>query len=56
MSKLHVKTLVVLERSERDRRRVYLGNEEVSKRMCGRPVRLAQKTLREVAGQDKLCN
>lgn len=57
LSKLNVKTIVVSVRTEQDRRCMYPGNEEVSKRMCvGGPCAWHKRGLGEVAGWDRLCN
>lgn len=57
LSKLNVKTMVVSVRTEQDRRCMYPGNEEVSKRMCvGGPYAWHKRGLGEVAGWDRLCN
>lgn len=52
-----MRTVVVSVRTEQDRRCVYPGKEEVSKRMCvGGPCAWHRRGLREAAGWDRLCN
>lgn len=54
---IECENMVVSVRTEQGRRCVYLGNEEVSERMCvGGPCAWHKRGLRELAGWDGLCN